>query len=148
MTVPQSEERKPFVKPADYYSSPSPVAVLPRGVTFGCAGASLFVLLLVFAAGLLLSGERLLLFMDFSLGRSVTAMTGMYAADVTTARRTSLEAEIDRMRENLRGGRISIPALQPFLQELQRSISDERVTSPEAAKLEQSVRKINATAKR
>ena len=148
MTVPQSDERKPFVKPADYYSSPTPVAVLPRGVTFGCAGASLFVLLLVFAAGLLLSGERLLLLMDFSLGRSVNAMTGMYAADVTPQRKKTLESEIDRMRDALRGERVSLPALQPFLQELQKAVSDDRVTSAEAAKLEESARKINATAKR
>jgi hypothetical protein len=40
-----------FVWPAEYYSGPSPVAVLPRGVTFGCGAASIVALLLIFLGG-------------------------------------------------------------------------------------------------
>jgi hypothetical protein len=148
MTVPETDGRRPFVRPADYYSSPTPVAVLPRGVTFGCAIASVVVLLIVFIAGALLSGGRFALGMDLVLGMSLGEMREMYAPDVTPQRKETVEAEIERMREHLRNGRVSVAGLQPFMEKLRVSISDSRVTAAEAGQLEETARKISATAKR
>jgi hypothetical protein len=148
MTVPETNEKRGFVWPADYYSAPTPAPVLPSGITYGCGAASLLLLVLIFAGGALVSGPGLSQFMDMALGMSLGEMRGMYAAEVTPARRKSLEAEIEKMREGLRAEKVSITQLQPFMLNLQSAISDRRVTAQEAAVLEESARKIRASAKR
>lgn len=148
MTVPESSEPRGFVRPADYYSSPAAAPVLPRWLAFGCGAASVGVLLMIFAGGALLSGGGFAKFMDLAMGMSVGELRGAYAAEVTEPRRKSLEAEIGKMRENVRGEKVAVTALQPFMEQLRSSISDKRVTAEEAAKLEEAARKINASAKR
>ncbi|HEX2062275.1 MAG TPA: hypothetical protein VHK90_16170, partial [Thermoanaerobaculia bacterium] len=60
----------------------------------------------------------------------------------------TLEDEIERMRQNLRDQRVSVAAIQPFLQALQKVSSDRKITAGEAKTLEQTARKINASAKK
>ncbi|HYK05898.1 MAG TPA: hypothetical protein VE974_29415 [Thermoanaerobaculia bacterium] len=148
MTVPETNEKRGFVWPADYYSSATPAPAVPSALTYGCGAASLLVLLVIFAGGAFVSGSGLSSFMDMALGMSLGEMRGMYAAEVTPARKQSLEAEVEKMREGLRGGKVSIVALQPFMQNLQGAITDRKVTAQEAALLEESARKISASAKR
>ena len=148
MTVPETSEKRRFVRPADYYSSATPPPVLPRGVAYGCGGAAVLALMVIFAGGALLTGSRLMQFMDMALGMSLGEMRGQFAADVTPERRKSLDAEIETMRQNLRNEKISVADLQPFLQGLQSAINDRRVTAQEATQLENTVRKINASAAR
>jgi hypothetical protein len=148
MTVPETSEKRGFVWPADYYSSATPAPVLPSALAYGCGGASLLVLLIIFVGGAFVSGSGLSSFMDMAIGMSLGEMRGMYAAEVTPARKQSLEAEIEKMRERLRGGKVSIVALQPFMQNLQSAVADRKLTAQEAALLEESARKISAAAKR
>jgi hypothetical protein len=143
MTEPESIPQRRFVWPADYYSAPTPRSVLPAGVTYGCGGASALVLLLIFVGGALLSSGGFASFMDLAIGTSIGEMRGLYTKEVTDARRKSLEAEIETMREHLRNERVSIVALQPFLETLRSAIYDRKVTEQEARTLEENVRKIN-----
>lgn len=148
MTVPETSEKRGFVWPADYYSSATPAPVLPSALAYGCGAASLVVLLVIFIGGAFVSGSGLANFMDMAIGMSLGEMRGMYAAEVTPDRKKSLEAEIEKMRAGLRDGKVSIVALQPFMQNLQGAITDRKVTAQEAALLEESARKISASAKR
>jgi len=134
--------------PADYYSSPAPLAVLPRGVAYGCGAASVLVLVLVFAGGAVLSGGGFAQFMDFAMGMSLGEMRGQFAADVTPARKATLESEIERLRQNLRGEKIPVTAMQPFMVALRDAGSDKTITAKEAEELEATARKINLRSKR
>lgn len=147
MTVPQTDGRR-FRWPADYYASATPDNVLPRGVTFGCAAASVVVLLVVFIGGALVSRGGFARFLDFAIGMSLGEMRGQMTADVTPEQKQSLEQEIERMRQSLRDGKVSITALQPFLQNLQNASADGKVTAAEAKTLEQTARAINDAAKK
>lgn len=148
MSVPETTEKRGFVWPADYYSSATPAPVLPPAVAYGCGALSLLVLLVIFIGGAVVSGPALSQFMDMAVGMSLGEMRGMYTAEVTPERKKTLEAEIEKMRDALRKEKVSIVQLQPFLQNLQSAISDRKLTAQEAALLEESARKISATAKR
>ncbi|MEA2462515.1 MAG: hypothetical protein QOJ98_262, partial [Acidobacteriota bacterium] len=106
MSVPETTGKRAFVWPADYYSSATPAPVLPSALAYGCGAASLLVLLIIFVGGAFVSGSGLSNFMDMALGMSLGEMRGMYAAEVTPARKQSLEAEIETMRTGLRGGKV------------------------------------------
>jgi hypothetical protein len=142
MTEPETIPKGRFVWPADYYSAPTPEAAVPRGVAYGCGIASAFVLLIVFAGGALLSGGALNSLVDLTVGVSVGKMREQYTKSVPEPRRKSLEAEIERLRDDVRNERVSIGKLQPFLQALSDTISDSRVTPEEAQSLEEVARKI------
>lgn len=148
MTEPETIPKRRFVRPADYYSAPTPPAVFPAGVTYGCGAAAALVLALIFVGGAILSRGGFTSFMDMAVGMSIGEMRSMYAKEVTDARRKSLEAEIETMREHLRNDRISIVSLQPFLETLRSAMYDRRVTEQEARTLEENARKINVNAKR
>ena len=147
MTVPQTSGDRRFVWPADYYSSATPAPVLPRGVSYGCGIASVVVLLLIFVGGALVSSGGFVTFLDFAIGTSLGELRKQYAADVTPEQRKSFDDETVRLRENLRGGRISLPAMQPFLQGVSTASADRKVTVQEVRWLEEQARKINAAAK-
>ncbi|MDQ3283262.1 MAG: hypothetical protein M3Q69_17835, partial [Acidobacteriota bacterium] len=114
----------------------------------GCGGASIVVLLLVFAGGAFLSGNGFSQFLDMTLGITVGQMRGMYAGDVSAARKKSLEAEIETMRTKLREQKVSIPNVQPFLLTMRDAMDDKRVTEAEAAKIEETARSVSAKAKK
>jgi hypothetical protein len=149
MTVPEENDvRRPSRWPADYYSSPTPNAVLPSWLTLGCGIAGALALLLIFAGGYFASRGGMTQFMDFAIGMSITEMRGQYTPDVSAARKKSLDDEIARLRQNYREGKVALPAIQPFLEAIRDVSADGKVTGPEAARLEESTRKINAGAKR
>jgi hypothetical protein len=148
MTAPETNEKRRFVWPSDYYSSATPAPVIPRGVAYGCGGAALLALIVIFVLGAALSGGGFNRFLDMSLGMSLGEMRGMYAAEVTPQRKASLEAEIEKMRVSLRSEKVSVVNLQPFLEGLRSAVADDRVTAQEAMLLEESVRKINAGVRR
>jgi hypothetical protein len=148
MTDPERTETRRFVWPAEYYAAPTPHTAVPRGVALGCGGASVLVLLLVFAGGAFLSGGGFAQFLDLTLGMSVGEMRGMYGGDVSAARKKSLEGEIETMRAKLRDEKLSAPNVQPFLLAMRDAMSDKRVTAAEAAKIEQTARDASAKAKK
>jgi hypothetical protein len=148
MTLPQTDAIRRRQWPADYYSSATPPPVLPSWATFGCGAASIAILLLVFAGGAWLSRGGFTDFMDMALGMSVAEMRGMYAEDVAPEQRKSLDEAVESMREALRDGKVTVAALQPFMQEMQKSVGDRKVTPAEAKALEDTARRINSLRRR
>ncbi len=126
-----------FRLPADYYSAPlsEVTPVVPRWMPAGCGTASAVILVLLFAGGAMLTGPRLSEFMDFFLGTSVGELRSMYAPDVTAAEKQRFDTEVERMREGLRTGKITVKALQPFMKAMQSAIADKRVTAEEIERL-------------
>ncbi len=147
MTVSESPAKPGFRWPSDYYSLATPNRVLPQWAPFGCGAVAIVVLVIVFAGGAFLSSGGFTDFMDFAIGMSVSEMKGQYANDVSAAQKKSLDEEIERMRKNLREGRIALPAIQPFLELLRQAASDKKITVEETANLEGIVRRINTSAK-
>ena len=149
MTVTENPPTKrAFQWPADYYSSAAPKPVLPQWAPFGCGAAAVVVLILVFAGGALISSGGFIDLMDFAISMSVSEMKGQYAADVSAAQKKTLDDEISLMRKNMRDGKVSIQAMQPFLQRLRDVSSDKKITAAEATSLQAVARKINTGAKR
>jgi hypothetical protein len=135
------------VWPAEYYSSATPEALVPPWTAYGCGGAAALVILLLFAGGSYVAGGGFVDFMDLAVGMSVSEMKGKYTADVPADRKKSLDREIELLRKNLRDETVSVQSLQPFLQALAKTTGDDKVTTAEAAKLEEIAKKANATAK-
>ena len=147
MTASENVSARPFRWPADYYSGPGPVAILPKWAPFGCGAAAVVVLILVFAGGAFLSSGGFFDFMDLVIGMSAAEMKGYYAVEVTPAQRKSLDDEVVLMRKNMREQKISIPQMQPFLELLRDASGDKKITPQESAAMESVVRRINARAK-
>ncbi len=137
-----------FLWPAEYYSGPTPSAVLPRWATFGCGAAAVLVLIVVFAGGAFLAGGGFVQMMDMVFGMTLGEMRGMYAADVAPAQKTALESEIEALRKNLREEKIAPAALDPVLQTMRRATSDEKLTPVEVRDITAAAKKANASGKR
>ncbi len=144
MTVPETSGERRFVRPADYYSSATPMPVLPAWTAYGCGAAAVVILIIVFAGGAWLSRGGFVDFMDLAIGMSVSEMKGMYAPDVTTAQKDALDKEVEAMRASLRDGKIAVPAVQPFLNALQKSTSDSKITAAEVSSLQAAAKKASA----
>ena len=145
MSEPESMPARRFVWPAEYYSGPSPVAVLPRGVTFGCGAAALVVMILVFAGGAFMASGGLVQLMDLALGMSMGDLRGMYASNVTAAQKKELDAAIEQLRGGLRNGKVSVAQLQPVLETMRKGIADQKMTSAEVQALTAAARKASAS---
>ena len=117
MTVPEITESRRFSWPAEYYSAPSGVPRTPRWITWGCGAASLAMLAGIFLLGVVLRGGGFTTFIDFAIGMSLGEMRGQFAPDVSDQQKSRLEAEIEAMRTALREEKISVAAIQPFLEE-------------------------------
>ena len=144
MSEPESTTARRFVWPAEYYSGPSPVAVLPRGVTFGCGAASVVALLLVFAGGAFMASGGLVQLMDLTLGMSMADLRGMFASDVTGAQKKELEDSIEQMRAGLRNGKVAVTDLQPVLELMRKGIADKKLSAAEVEGLAAAARKAAA----
>ncbi len=127
--VPQRQ----FRLPAEYYCAPlSEVRpVFPKWAPYGCGAAAALFLVLLFIGGTLLNGPRFGTVLDFVIGTSLGELRGMYAADITKPQKDRFEAEVKRMRDDLRGGRVPLQKVRPFLQTMQKAISDKKVTPDE-----------------
>jgi len=137
-----------FRLPADYYAAPlSEVKpVFPSWVPWGCGSLAAVVLLLMFAGGAFLSGPRLATLIDLMLSMTIGEMKAMYQPDVTTAQKDAFDAEMKRMRDGLRDGKVSVQKVQPFLQTMQKAIGDEKVSGPELEQLTKAAREASAPA--
>lgn len=144
MTEVETGGGRRFSWPADYYSAPASEPIVPVWAVRGCGGAALLALVLLFAGGAFLASGGFVDLMDLVLGMSVGEMKGMYGADVTAGQKAALESEIETMREGLRSGRVSVAALQPFLETLRTASGDSRITAEEAGRLRDAARTINS----
>lgn len=126
-----------FRFPAEYYCAPLAEVrpIFPKWVPVGCGTASAVILVLLFAAGALFSGPRFGELMDFVVGTSIGELRGMYARDVTPAEKQRFDAELQRMRDGVRSGKVPVRNLQPFLKEMQSAILDKSVTAEEVERL-------------
>jgi hypothetical protein len=143
MSVTESQPQKRFILPAEYYSSATPEAVLPRWATFGCGGVALFVLVLVFAGGAFLASGGMVQLMDFVFAATLGEMRPMYQKDVTPAQKSAFEAEIETLRKNMREGHVAVPHLDPVLQAMRRATSDSKVTAAEIDEMTAAAKRIN-----
>jgi hypothetical protein len=137
--------RGPVLRPADYYAGPSPVAVLPRGVTFGCGAASIVALILLAGAGAFMAAGGIVDLMDLVFGMSLGEVRGMYTSEVTAAQKKEMEDAIESLRENLRTGKVSVAALDPVLQTMRKGVSDQKMHPAEVEALAAAARKASAS---
>jgi hypothetical protein len=141
-------ENRRFRWPADYYSGATPEPVLPRAAAYGCGAASLLVLLVVFAGGVWLARGGIVQLLDFAIGMSAGDLRGMYAKDVTPATKAAVDAELERVRNDVRAGQLPAQSLQPLLQSMQKATADGKVDSAEAEQFVATLRATHAHAKR
>ena len=123
------------------------MAVLPRGVTFGCGAAALAVLILVFAGGAFMASGGIVQLMDLTFGMSMGELRGMYQSDVTDMQKKELEGAIASLRENVRTEKVPLSRLDPVLQTLRKGISDEKMTAAEVEALTAAANKANQATK-
>lgn len=121
-----------FQWPAEYYSGPTPNAVFPRWVPFGCGAASVLMLAILVAGGVWLSSGGLTDLMDWVVGMTMGEVRGMYTSSVTPPQRQLVDAEVERVRKDLRANRISVAKLDPLLRALRDAASDSKVDPDEA----------------
>ena len=130
-------------RPADYYSSGAPERVLPQWAPYGCGGAALLVLILVFAGGAFLSRGGIFQLMDFVFGTTMGEIRGMYAKDVTKEQKDVFEKEIAAMRKELRAKAIRVERVSPLLETIRKVTADEKITRAEMDTLLAAVKKVN-----
>jgi hypothetical protein len=145
MSEPETADERRFVWPAEYYSGPTPAAVLPRGVTFGCGAAAVVVVILVFAGGAFLASGGLTQLMDLVLGMSMGDVRGMYTKDLTPAQKKDVDTAVEQLRAGIREGKVPVGQIQPFLESMRVVIADQKVTPDEARTLAASARKAVTT---
>ncbi|HEX7151013.1 MAG TPA: hypothetical protein VF618_05955 [Thermoanaerobaculia bacterium] len=109
--------------------------MFPKGVTYGCGGASILFLLILFIGGAFLSTGGFAQFMDMAMGMSLGELRGMFTPEVTEAQKTALDTEIEKMREGVRTEKLSVAKLQPFMQSMQKAIGDKKVSPAEVDEL-------------
>ena len=131
-----------FLRPAEYYSGPAPHRILPRWATFGCGALALLLLAGIFLGANAVSAGRFTAFFDLVVGMSIGEMKGMYAADVAAPQKAAFDREVDRIREGLRGGTISIQSLQPLLVAMRSAMADNKVDRAELEGMTTVARKI------
>jgi hypothetical protein len=123
------------LRPADYYSGPSPAAILPKGLTFGCGAASIAGMILLAFGGAWMAAGGIVDVMDLSFGMTLGEIRGMYKSDVTDPQKKDLERAMETMRENLRKGTMPIAALNPVLETMRQALSDKSVSAEEVRAL-------------
>ena len=149
-TNPEPAHPRNFRLPAEYYTSPvSDVRPLfPKWVPIGCGVASAAILLILFAGGALISGPRLASFMDLIIGQSLGELKGMYAADITADQKTRFDAEVKKLRDDLRADKVSLQNLQTFLKAMQTVVGDKKVTADELDRLTKAADDADAAGKK
>ena len=144
----RAESARSYRLPADYYSAPLAEVkpVFPAWVPWGCGSLAALVLLVMFAGGAMLSGPRMATLIDLMLSMTISEIKAMYQPDVTAAHKDAFDAEVKRMREGLRDGKVSVQKVQPFLQTMQKVIGDEKVTGAELERLTKAAREASTAA--
>jgi hypothetical protein len=136
----------PFQRPSDYYSSPvgEGKPLFPRWVTFGCGGAAIVVLLVVFGAGIAASSGGLGEVLDLVFSSIQTETEKLFTPEVKSGQRAAFAAEMKKMRDSIRNNKLSLDRLQPLLRDLREATSDERVSPAEVKRLIKEIHAINS----
>jgi hypothetical protein len=141
--APPPERSLPFRRPADYYSSPERVPVLPRGVPYGCGSASILFLLLIFSAGAFVSEGRGGALMEMMFAKLQSEIDGQFTKDVPTEQRAAFDTEFNRLRARVKTQKADFTRLQPLLRKITETTSDNKVTPDEAKQLTDALRDAN-----
>jgi hypothetical protein len=138
---PNDSPTRRFRLPSDYYSAPlSEVRpVFPRWVPYGCGIGAAVAIIALFATGAILTGPRLAQGLDFVIGMSLGDLRGMFQG-VSTEQKDAFEREVKAMRDGLNANRVPVAAVQPFLQAMQKAITDKKVTPEEVEQLTKAAR--------
>lgn len=138
-----------FRLPVEYYSAPASEVrrLFPRWVPITLGSVAAALLLLVFAAGAIVSRIGLGKPMGFFVSSIQDEIGTMYAKDVAAAQKQELDRELTRLRTNLREEKVPVARLDPVMKELREAIADQKVTSAEAGKLTRLVHSINTAPK-
>jgi hypothetical protein len=141
-------EPLPFVRPADYYSTPGSKLrpLFPRWVPMGCGWVSLVFVILMFAAGTLAPRSGSLL--DMLFGKIQEDLAQHFTRDVTAAQKASFAAEMGIMRAAARNGKLKLDRTQTFLHLATDLDADEKINHAEADKLIAAVRDVNRNVKK
>lgn len=139
----------PFRRPADYYSSPVDEVrpLFPRWVPYGCGSAAIFILLVIFGAGIAASQGGFGELFDFMFSSIQGETDKMFTKDVKPEQKAAFNAEMKKMREAVRTNKLRVDRLQPLLRSIRDVSEDERVTPPEAERLIGEIREVNRTVK-
>ena len=140
---PLTVSKRSFRLPADYYAAPLAEVrpIFPAWVPWGCGGAAALFLVILFAGGALLTGPRLAGAIDLVLGMTLGELKGMYTPQVTEDQKAAFDGAVETMREDLRQAKIGVQDVQPFLQAVQRTVGDQKVTPAEVERLTEIARK-------
>jgi hypothetical protein len=138
---PPPAPRLPFRLPAEYYESPGRTPVIPRTVPFGCGAAAVVFLIALFIAGTF--ADR---FMPWIFGFMQNEIDGQFTKDVTAAQKAEFDAEFNTLRVRMKSGRANLKRLQPLLQKITETTSDDHVTPAETQTLIEALREANAAA--
>jgi len=146
--VPPETPAKPsFQLPAEYYSTPvSAKPLVASWVPFGCGGAALFFLVILFVGGTLISGDTLSGLFDFTFSQMQPEIERTFASDVSPAQRAAFAAEMNTTRANIRAKKIDFRSMQPLMETMKDAMSDKLVNAAETEQLMREMRKANAEA--
>jgi hypothetical protein len=147
MSEPGTDTGRRFVLPADYYSGPSPQAVLPRGLTFGCGAAALVTLILVFAGGIWAAAGGIIHIMDFAMGMNMGEVRELFTPQVTDRQKKELDEAVESLRRNLRTEKVPVANLQPLAEMMRKAVGDRKITPAEVDALTATARKANRPAR-
>jgi hypothetical protein len=122
--------------PAEYYASPVTARPLfPGWVPKGCGIASAVLLLIAFAGGAVVMkigvGRLFSMVIDTTHGE----MKGMYAPDVASAKRASVDSAIDQVSHDLAVDKVAYAKLEPLLTAMRDAMDDKKITNAEADRL-------------
>ena len=134
----------PFRLPADYYSAPERNRVFARAVPFGCGSAAAVFLIVLFAAGPLVSGDRGGRLMSSLFAMMQSEIDGQFTKDVPAPQRAAFDKEFSTLIARLRQGKAKVAALRPFLEKMRDAGADDKITPEETKALTDDLRKINA----
>ncbi|HEY6137707.1 MAG TPA: hypothetical protein VI670_08085 [Thermoanaerobaculia bacterium] len=133
----------PFRLPADYYASPERNRLFPRAVPFGCGSAAAVFLVVLFAAGALVSGDRGGRLMSGLFATMQREIDGQFAKDVPQAQKAEFDAQFNELRHRLETGRAKMTTLQPFLETMRDASMDEKITPEETKRLIDALHEVN-----
>ncbi|HKS23579.1 MAG TPA: hypothetical protein VJZ76_12320 [Thermoanaerobaculia bacterium] len=133
----------PFRLPADYYTSPERTRIFPRAVPIGCGSAAALFLVVLFAAGALVSGDRGGRLMGSLFAMMQSEMEGQFTKDVPAADKAEFDAQFHELRHRVETGRAKLSTLQPLLEKMRDASMDEKITPEETKRLIEALRGVN-----
>jgi len=133
--TPLPAEHPHLVLPAEYYESPQTTRLFPRWLPIGCGTMAIVFLVILFAAGALVSSGGGGSLFDTLFGKLQQEIDGEFTKDVTPVQRKAFDAEMSGVRTRIRSSKMKLENLQPLVRAFRDASEDGKVTPDEANKL-------------